>query len=79
MVNVIKMFDLETGKYLFDVDTPMGTIDSIAGQVNEPEFFFTVKTFLSPGVTYRYNFNVRPNKLNVCSVYVLYRYIGLIE
>lgn len=64
VVNVIQVFKI-TGEFLFDVDTPIGTISSISGKVKGTEFFYKFTTFLSPGIIYRYDFSVNPNKIKV--------------
>ena len=72
VVNVIEVYDLHTGKYLFDVDTPIGTISSISGRIQDQEFFFKLTTFLSPGIIYHYDFSVEPNTVHVMLlVYIL--------
>lgn len=63
VVNVIRIYELHTGQFLFDVDTPIGTISSISGKISQQEFFYKFTTFLSPGIIYHYNFSVSPNKV----------------
>lgn len=65
VVNIIQIYELDTGKYLFDVDTPIGTISSLDGDKNGTEFFFKFSTLLSPGIIYRYDFSVKPNKVDI--------------
>ena len=66
VVNVIQVYKI-TGEFLFDVDTPIGTISSIYGKNTGDEFFYKFTTFLSPGIIYRYDFSVKPNKVKVKS------------
>src|SRR5699024_11507318 len=68
MVNVvdqIRVFNLHSGKFLFKLDTPLGTISSIRGNGQDSEFFYKVVNFLTPGIVYRYDFNAKSNQLKV--------------
>lgn len=65
VVSVLRIFDKSTGAFLFDVDTPIGTIGSISGKKKEAEFFYKITSFTSPGTIYRYDFSVKPNKIRI--------------
>lgn len=79
VVNVLQVFKLQTGQFLFDIDTPIGTISSIGGKVKDQEFFYKFSTFLSPGIIYRYDFSVKPNKIKARSHILCLKAKGLIE
>lgn len=65
VVSVLRIFDKATGRFLFDVDTPIGTIGSISGKAKSNEFFYKITSFTSPGIIYRYDFSVKPNKIRI--------------
>lgn len=64
VVGLIKIFNLTTGEHLFDLETPIGSISSLTGEVDDSEFFYSLNTFIAPKVIYRYDFNGDP-KLQV--------------
>lgn len=54
------MHSLETGKLIRRFSLDIGNIDEISGRKNQSEFFFQLKSFLTPGIIYRYDF-AEPN------------------
>ncbi|KAG0360770.1 hypothetical protein BG005_009998 [Podila minutissima] len=52
------LHDLTSGKFLQQVDVPIGTISGLTGRKVDDEFFFSFTSFLSAGTTFRYDFNV---------------------
>lgn len=65
VVHVIEMHNLADGKYLWDIDTPIGTVSSVSADRNGTDFFYKITTFLSPGTVYRYDFSTNPNTIKV--------------
>ncbi|RUS27150.1 prolyl oligopeptidase, partial [Jimgerdemannia flammicorona] len=60
LMHLMYVHELRTGKRIGEVEVPLGTIGSLKGDKEESELFFSVKTFLSPGTIYRYDFAI-PN------------------
>lgn len=77
VTNVIQIHNLKDGKYLFDVETPIGTVNSISGSRNSTEFFYKITSFLHPGIVYRYDFNasLAINKIKVLHTNISIHYI----
>ncbi|XP_054157272.1 uncharacterized protein LOC128955623 [Oppia nitens] len=65
VVHIIEIHRLSDGQYLWDVDTPIGTVNGISGDRDGKELFYKISSFLSPGVIYRYDFNTNPNTISI--------------
>jgi prolyl oligopeptidase len=53
--NVIQILDLQ-GNYLYDLDMPiLGTIGGFSGKINDQETFYTVTSFTTPAIIYKYD------------------------
>ncbi|KAG0345385.1 hypothetical protein BG004_003749 [Podila humilis] len=48
--------DLATGKFLQQINVPIGTISGMTGHRGDNELFFAFSSFLSPGTLFRYDF-----------------------
>nr|XP_046917518.1 prolyl endopeptidase-like [Dermatophagoides farinae] len=53
--NKLKVHQLSDGKFLYDIETEIGSIMTAGGKMQSPEFFFRYSTFLSPGIIYHYD------------------------
>lgn len=58
--SVLKVHSLDTGKMIRQFPLEIGEIVSISGGKTLSEFFFQLKSFLTPGIIYRYDF-AEPN------------------
>lgn len=56
VTDVLQMHNLFTGKHLFNIGAPIGTITAMSSRTDSKEFFFKVSSFLKPPVIYHYNF-----------------------
>ncbi|ORY31527.1 hypothetical protein BCR33DRAFT_723876 [Rhizoclosmatium globosum] len=55
--HVIKVHDLTTGEYLHNIDLPTGSvIKGISGSKSKTEVFYNFGSFISPGITRRFDF-----------------------
>lgn len=62
--NKLKVHQLSDGKFLYDIETEIGSIMTAGGKMQSPEFFFRYSTFLSPGIIYHYDLS--NNTKEVC-------------
>ena len=67
VVHIIQIHNLADGKYLWDVDTPIGTVSSVSAERTDTDFFYKITSFLHPGIIYRYDFSTTPNTIKVSS------------
>ena len=65
VVHIIQIHRLFDGKYLWDIDTPIGTVSSVSAERNDTELFYKITSYLHPGIVYRYDFNTNPNTIRV--------------
>ncbi|KAI1321655.1 hypothetical protein EDD11_003135 [Mortierella claussenii] len=54
--SVLVIHDLITGKFLHEVNIPVGTVAAVTGRVEDKDFFIQFMSFLTPGIIYRYSF-----------------------
>ncbi|KAF9911224.1 hypothetical protein EC991_004448 [Linnemannia zychae] len=54
--NIVVVHDLRTGKFIHQIDIPVGNIGSVNGRREDKEIFATFYSYLAPGTIYRYNF-----------------------
>lgn len=66
VVHIIEMHSLRDGKYLWDLDIPIGTVTGVGADRDGVDLFYKISTFLHPGIIYRYDFNTNPNTIKVC-------------
>ena len=64
VVQSIEIHNLVNGKYLWNVDIPIGTVDSISAQRTETDLFYKITTFLEPGIIYHYDFSTNRTKVS---------------
>ncbi len=58
--HVVTVHDLETGKYLYDIPLPMGSmIYSLSCKKKDNYAFYNATSFLLPGVTYKFDFSTK--------------------
>lgn len=67
--NKLKVFRLMDGKYLYDIEIPIGSIMAAGGKMKSSEFFFRHSTFLSPGIIYHHDLSTK--KTEVCFVLMM--------
>ncbi|CAG2105308.1 unnamed protein product, partial [Medioppia subpectinata] len=65
VVQIIEIHNLNDGRYLWDIDTPIGTVGGLSGDRDGKELFYKMTSFLNPGIIYRYDFNTNPNTISV--------------
>ncbi|XP_053206099.1 prolyl endopeptidase-like isoform X2 [Panonychus citri] len=56
VIDAIQFRSLQDGKILFKPKIPIGSIVQITGKRTQSQIFFQIQNFLSPGITYRYDF-----------------------
>ncbi|KAI9348206.1 prolyl oligopeptidase [Obelidium mucronatum] len=62
--HVMKVYDLFTGSYLNDIEMPPGSIiKGMSGNRKDAEMFYSFGSFVSPGITRRYEFASRKDSL----------------
>jgi prolyl oligopeptidase len=71
VVHIIEMRNLYDGKYLWDIDTPIGTVSGISADRNGVDLFYKIASFLHPGTIYRYDFTTNPNTIKVSQKSIL--------
>ncbi|KAF9128836.1 hypothetical protein BGW39_004687 [Mortierella sp. 14UC] len=54
--DVMVVHDLKTGKFIRQINIPVGNIGGVSGRREDKEIFITFYSYLSPGTIYRYNF-----------------------
>jgi prolyl oligopeptidase len=57
VINIIELHELKSGKFVRQIDIPIGTIVSFSGRRKQSEVFFYLTSFLTPGIMYHYDFN----------------------
>lgn len=55
--SVLNVYNLDNGALLKEFSLPIGSIANISGQKESSEFFFHFISFLTPGITYYYDFS----------------------
>ncbi|KAF7267109.1 hypothetical protein GWI33_019606 [Rhynchophorus ferrugineus] len=55
--NTMHIFDIKTGKKLYDFNLDIGTVFSISGKRYHSEMFYSFCSFLTPNIIYRVEFN----------------------
>lgn len=54
--NIMSLYDMETGRKVYDFPVELGTIDGISGKRNHTECFYSFCSFLTPNTIYRVKF-----------------------
>lgn len=73
--NTMHIFDIKTGKKVYDFNLDIGTVFSISGKRYHTEMFYSFCSFLTPNIIYRVEFN--RDKINEMVGVVYYLYILL--
>ncbi len=71
VVHIIEMRNLYDGKYLWKIDTPIGTVSEISADKNGVDLFYRIASFLQPGIIYRYDFTTNPYTIKVSQKWIL--------
>lgn len=69
VINIIQIHQLSTGKHLWDVETPIGTVSEAFGKRSDDYLFYKITSFLMPGTIYHYNFKTQPHSIQVFYFY----------
>jgi prolyl oligopeptidase len=56
--SVLHVHDLSTGKFLYDIKIPVGTVAGTIGRTKDSELFIQFMSYLTPGTIFCYNFGV---------------------
>ncbi|KAH8244696.1 hypothetical protein KR032_010392 [Drosophila birchii] len=54
--NILQAFELRTGTLIRQFGLDIGTVKSISGKKNYSDIFYSFSSFLTPGITYHYDF-----------------------
>lgn len=65
VVHIIQIHNLVDGKYLWDADTPVGTISGMTGRREDSVLFYRITSYLLPGIIYKYDFGTNPHTITV--------------
>lgn len=52
----MQIYDIHTGKKIYDFNLGLGTIASISGERHHTEMFYSFCSFLTPNIIYKVNF-----------------------
>jgi prolyl oligopeptidase len=62
--DVLKLYKLEDGKYVTDIDLPtIGSIIGLAGRREDKHLFYKFSSFAYPGTTYEFDFDTMQSKV----------------
>ncbi|GJJ73050.1 prolyl oligopeptidase [Entomortierella parvispora] len=56
--DVATVHDLTSGKFLYQIPLPVGTLGNVIGNRESKDFFITFTSYLTPGTIYYYDFGV---------------------
>lgn len=51
--HLLKLHDLQSGKLLHTLPLEIGSVAEISGRAEDPDFFYSFTSFLTPGIIYR--------------------------
>ncbi|XP_020809369.1 prolyl endopeptidase [Drosophila serrata] len=54
--NILQAFELKTGTLIRQFGLDIGTVNAISGKRNSSDIFYSFSSFLTPGITYHYDF-----------------------
>ena len=58
--NILKVHDLETGNFLYNVPLEIGSVVGFSGKKEDKEVFFKFSSMIIPGITYYMDMNKSP-------------------
>ena len=58
--NILKVHDLESGNFLYNIPLEIGSIVGFSGKKEDKEVFFKFSSMITPGITYYMDMSKSP-------------------
>ena len=76
--NILKVHDLESGNFLYNIPLEIGSIVGFSGKKEDKEVFFKFSSMITPGITYFMDMSQSPATPKVIIFFSIFHFIILL-